>query len=46
VFSMLTSILGATAPFTENKKGEYTAYVAARQLLKPPPPQPLTVAGG
>jgi hypothetical protein len=37
VFSMLTTILGATAPFTEGKSGQYTAYIAARQLIKPPP---------
>jgi hypothetical protein len=37
VFSMLTTILGATAPFTKGEIGEYTAYVAARQLWKPPP---------
>jgi len=36
-FSMLTTILGATAPFTHSEYGEYTAYVAARQLWKPPP---------
>jgi hypothetical protein len=36
-FSMLTTILGATAPFTKGEIGEYTAYVAARQLFKPPP---------
>jgi hypothetical protein len=36
-FSMLTTILGATAPFTPAKDGEYTAYAAVRQLIKPPP---------
>jgi hypothetical protein len=37
VFSMLTTILGATAPFTFSKDGQYTAYIAAKQLIKPPP---------
>jgi hypothetical protein len=37
-FSILTTILGATAPFTPAKNGEYTAYIAARQLWRPPPP--------
>jgi hypothetical protein len=36
-FSILTTILGATAPFTPAKNGEYTAYIAARQLWRPPP---------
>ena len=39
VFSMLTTILGATAPFVAARDGEYTAYLAARQLIKPPPPK-------
>ena len=42
LFSMLTTILGATAPFTDARNGEYTAYVAARQLIKPAP----TTQGG
>jgi hypothetical protein len=38
-FSMLTTLLGATAPFVESK-GEYTAYIAAKQLWRPPPATP------
>lgn len=31
-FSVLTTLLGATAPFADSRYGGYTAYVAARQL--------------
>jgi hypothetical protein len=34
-FSILTTLLGATAPFTPAANGEYTASAAARQLLHP-----------
>jgi hypothetical protein len=40
VFSILTTILGATAPFTQTRHGEHTAYAAARQLLRPATTQP------
>jgi len=39
-FSILTTLLGATAPFIETKPGEYTAYIAAKQLWHPPPAAP------
>jgi hypothetical protein len=42
-FSILTTLLGATAPFTVTKSGEYTAYVAARQLWRPASASPREV---
>lgn len=54
-FSVLTTLLGAAAPFTHSKTGGYTAYVAARQLrshAKPvhatpqSPPLPQSTAHG
>lgn len=36
-FSILTTLIGATAPFTQARPGEYTAYAAARQLVKGTP---------
>jgi len=39
-FSILTTLIGATAPFVKTEPGEYTAYIAARQLLRPPPVSP------
>ena len=33
-FSVLTSLLGATAPFVQPRHGEHTAYAAARNLLE------------
>jgi hypothetical protein len=41
IFSILTTLLGATAPFA-NSKGKHTAYAAARELLWPTPPNPQT----
>jgi MFS family permease len=37
-FSVLTTLIGATAPFTQGWQGEYTAYAAARQLFANPHP--------
>jgi hypothetical protein len=41
VFSMTTSILGATGPFTPARPGEYTVYAAARYLVKTASAQPI-----
>ena len=32
-FSVVTSLIGATAPFVESRAGEHTGYAAARRLL-------------
>jgi hypothetical protein len=37
LFSILTTVLGATAPFSESH-GKHTAYAAARQLFRPSVP--------
>jgi MFS family permease len=38
-FSILVSLLGASAPFTPAKPGQYTAYAALRELFRTPPAQ-------
>ncbi len=37
VFSIITSLIGAAAPFAPGKRGEYTVYSAAKWLLKGSP---------
>ncbi len=37
-FSILTSLIGAAAPFAPGKQGEYTVYSAAKWLLRAPSP--------
>ena len=46
-FSIVVSLLGAAAPFTPSKQGEYTVYAAVRQILKVSPrPSGQVVAEG